>query len=58
MAPLMDDVNEVEEEAPPVVARPTAWSWRPPRLMDCARCGATTLTREDRCGRCGFREGT
>jgi hypothetical protein len=53
--PFFDDVNEPEDEAPTVV---TVWSWHPPRLLECARCSAVTLTREARCGRCGWREGT
>jgi len=55
--PFGDDVREVEDEEaiPPVVIVPTAWSWAPPRLLECARCGTVTLTREARCGRCGWR---
>lgn len=68
MAPFFDDVTEPEDEGPPngggaptvsrAQATPTAWSWLPPRLLECARCSAVTLTQESRCGRCGWREGT
>lgn len=48
-------MREPEDTAALVV---TVWSWAPPRLLECARYSAVTLTREARCGRCGFREGT
>jgi CheY-like chemotaxis protein len=53
--PYGDDVLD-DSEAPSLI-RPTAWSWQPPRLLGCSRCGAVTLTREARCGRCGFARG-
>jgi hypothetical protein len=37
---------------------PTPWSWLPPRLVECKRCGRVVLTRESspRCSVCGARE--
>lgn len=58
--PFTDDCLEPEDGEPPVVTRPSAWSWAPARLWTCPGCASTVLTRDaaPRCGRCGFREGT
>lgn len=38
----------------------TAWSWVPPLIWRCLRCGSAYLTAElaPRCLKCGFRETT
>jgi hypothetical protein len=49
---VFDDVHDLDdaEVIAPAVILPTVGSWHPPRLFECRRCWATTLTREARCG--------